>query len=117
MKTTPFISSVKVETKGAHEHVHIWVRGQLVGTLIMSQGDGARMKAALGDPSWLVKDFHVLYHVAEVEAVQAQLDGYDTANRRDLSRQLARLRPALEECDALRETARLLSGGYGEDGG
>lgn len=45
--TTPFISSVKIETRGAHEHVHIWVRGQLVGTLVVSPGDGDRIKQAL----------------------------------------------------------------------
>ncbi len=42
-----FITSVRVETVGAHEHVSVWVRGQLVGTLIVGPGDGERIKNAL----------------------------------------------------------------------
>lgn len=40
-------TSVRVEPFGAHEHVRVWVRGQLVGTLITRPGDGERLKNAL----------------------------------------------------------------------
>jgi hypothetical protein len=110
----PLITSVKVETIGSHDHVRVWVRGQLTGTLIVSKGEGAALRRLMlataemqgDDVSWLVKDFHVLYRVAEAEAVQAHLDGYDTAHRRDLARQLARLAPAFERCEAVRDTVR-----------
>ncbi len=111
------ISSVQVQTLGAHEHVRIWVRGQYVGTLIMGPGDGEQLRQAFADPAWLVKDFSVLYRAAEAEAAQAHLDGYDTAHLRDLARQLERLKPAFAECDALRETARLLSVERNGEGG
>lgn len=105
MSAQPFISSVQVELIGAHEHVRVWVRGQLAGTLIVGPGDGARMRAALGDPSWLVKDFHVLYRTA-LDAATARSD---VAARVHLNAQLDRLRSAFLECDAMRETARVLS--------
>lgn len=109
MSAKPFISSVQVETFGAHEHVRVWVRGQLVGTLVVGKGDGERMRAALGDPSWLVKDFHALYHAALDVSESVVEPSRETPPQRFLRAQLARLRPAFLECDVLRETARVLS--------
>lgn len=103
------ISSVRVETIGAHEHVRFWVRGQFCGSLVVGPGDGERFKQALAEPLWLVKDFHVLYLAAEAALAQAHLDGYETAHLRDLARQLQRLKPAYDACEGARETARLLS--------
>jgi len=42
-----FITSIHVEPRGAFEHVHVFVRRQLVGTLITDRGDGERIKNAL----------------------------------------------------------------------
>jgi hypothetical protein len=42
-----FITSVKVEPHGGHENVQVWVRGELVGALIVGLGDGERIKNAL----------------------------------------------------------------------
>ncbi len=34
------VTSVRVETRGAHEHVTVWVDGANVGTLIVGDGQG-----------------------------------------------------------------------------
>ena len=44
----PFITSVRIERKGMHEHVTIWIRSQLVGELVMGPGDAERFGAVLG---------------------------------------------------------------------
>jgi hypothetical protein len=42
------ISSVRVERRGHHEHVSVWTRGALSGTLIMEIGDWEQIAARLG---------------------------------------------------------------------
>lgn len=106
-----FITSVRVELRGAHEHVSVWVRGQLVGNLIVGIGDGDRMQAVLlgmgsgADPHWLVKDFHILYRLTE--RLVADLDAEKVTDLGWIRLQLQRLAPAFEECEAVR---RMLTG-------
>lgn len=45
--TDPFISSANVETRGAHDHVHVFVRGQNIGELVCGLGDGERVRNIL----------------------------------------------------------------------
>jgi hypothetical protein len=43
------VTSGRVERRGGHDHVSIWVRGCKVGTLVMGAGfDGATLLARLG---------------------------------------------------------------------
>lgn len=58
------------------------------------------------DIPWLVKDFDALYRAAEGAAVQAQLDGYDTAHVRDLLRQLERLKAAMRQIQDVKAELR-----------
>jgi hypothetical protein len=95
-----FISSVKVETKGAHEHVSIWVRGQLVGKLVTGPFDGERIKAALlgaNVPS-LALEFHVLYHLTA--RLVSDLARGREVDLDELIDQLRRLRPTFDACTA-----------------
>ncbi len=41
------ISSVRVETHGGHDHVHIWSKGTKVGTLVFNAGDGEKVARRL----------------------------------------------------------------------
>jgi hypothetical protein len=107
--STPLVTSVKVVQSGAHEHVRIWVRGQFVGTLIVGKGDGVRMQQAFGDPTWLVKDFHVLYRTALDVSESVVEPSRETPPHRNLRAQLERLAPAFAYCEGERETARLLA--------
>jgi len=102
--SAPFITSIRVETFGAHEHVRIWVRGQLVGTLIMGPGDGARLEALLGEPPWLAKDFNVLYRVTrDLLLAVGSADETRTAHALNaVAAQLTRLEPAFLVTEALR---------------
>lgn len=45
--TDPFITSANVEKRGAHEHVHVFVRGQNVGELVCGPGEGERLRNIL----------------------------------------------------------------------
>jgi hypothetical protein len=45
--TDRFISSIAVETRGAHEHVTVFIRGRNVGTLVCGDGEGAALAATL----------------------------------------------------------------------
>ena len=45
--TAPLVTSAKVETFGAHDHVRVWIRGQLAGSLTVGKGDGPELRAAL----------------------------------------------------------------------
>lgn len=54
--TEPFITSVRVETKGAHDHVSVWVQGALTGTLVVGADQGEQLRQRLLDGSckaWL----------------------------------------------------------------
>jgi hypothetical protein len=42
-----FITSVHVDPRGIFDHVHVSVRGQVVGVLIADRGDGERIKNVL----------------------------------------------------------------------
>ena len=42
-----FITAVHVEPRGTFDHVHVSVRGQVVGVLITDKGDGERVKNTL----------------------------------------------------------------------
>lgn len=42
------VTSVRVERRGVHELVSVWIRGQQVGTLIVSPGEGIKLVAMLG---------------------------------------------------------------------
>jgi hypothetical protein len=119
--TERFITSVRVEKGGSHERVAIFIRHQFVGGVVCGTGDGERLRDLLlgddaerptlppeppappADPTWLVKDFHVLYRAAENALGQATCDGYTTAHLRDLAAQLDRLAPAFEACERIRE--------------
>jgi hypothetical protein len=110
----PLITSVKVETYGAHDHVRVWVRGQLAGSLTVGKSDGSALKRLLlataemqgDDVSWLVKDFHVLYHSALDVSESVVEPDRETPPQRFLRAQLARLAPAFERCEAVRDTVR-----------
>ncbi len=65
-----FITSVRVETIGIHEHVSVWVRGQLVGTLIVGDGDGERIKNALLGAKYFGIDRSVDGPIDPVELVE-----------------------------------------------
>ena len=39
---SPFVTSARLELKGAPEHVTIWVLHHCVGNLIFGEGDGER---------------------------------------------------------------------------
>lgn len=41
------ISSVRIETAGAHDHVSVWVDGACAGTLTVNEGDGEELKRLL----------------------------------------------------------------------
>ncbi len=41
------VSSVRVVSYGAHEHVEVWNRGGLSGTLTVCRGDGEKIRALL----------------------------------------------------------------------
>lgn len=41
------VTSVQTQTRGAHDHVRIWVDGKLVGTLITDAGKAAELLQAL----------------------------------------------------------------------
>ena len=44
----PFITSVRVmRSAAAHEWVNVFIRGQLVGTLCVGEGDGAQLERML----------------------------------------------------------------------
>jgi hypothetical protein len=101
--STPLVTSVKVEKIGAHEHVRVWVRGQLAGSLVVGIGDGERMRQAFGDPSWLVQDFHALYNAAFDVSESVVEPGRETPPQRVLRAQLRRLSPAFVYCDGERE--------------
>lgn len=194
--TDPFVTSVRVESKGNHDSVWVFVEGKCIGQLVAGLGQGKRLQnillsekyfgtgrtpdgpiehhermawrvmatnwldltdinaeeGAVGrmvlrlldrvqeledehergtnpppapyegpslvdmikakkqalfieDVPWFVKDFHVLYKAAQAAALQAKLDGYETAHVRDLCRQLERLAPAYKETEAVRATA------------
>lgn len=45
--TEPFITSVKVDTKGNHDHVWVFVEGKCVGSLVCGKGDGERLQNIL----------------------------------------------------------------------
>jgi hypothetical protein len=51
MRSTPFISSVRVENSkgldGPHEYVTVFIRGANVGTLVVGAGDGLRLQELL----------------------------------------------------------------------
>jgi hypothetical protein len=42
-----FVTSVRVDTRGSHEWVTVWIQGRNVGTLTVGQGDGERLKRLL----------------------------------------------------------------------
>lgn len=41
------VSSVRVETRGAHDVVSVWSRGGLAGSLTVNRGDGRRLADVL----------------------------------------------------------------------
>jgi hypothetical protein len=41
------VSSVRVEPRGIHEHVSVWVQGALAGTLIVGPGQGELLRSLL----------------------------------------------------------------------
>jgi hypothetical protein len=43
----PFVTSVRVDTRGSHEWVTVWIQGRNVGTLTVGHGDGERLKLLL----------------------------------------------------------------------
>jgi hypothetical protein len=45
--SSDFITAVHVEPRGTFDHVHVSVRGQVVGVLITDKGDGERIRNAL----------------------------------------------------------------------
>lgn len=96
------ITSVRVERRGAHDHVHIHVDGKLSGTLVVDAGDGwafsAKLQGLGAAEEWLVKDFNVLYRAARaVVNTEPDARGNVDGGRADhLERQIARLRPAYE---------------------
>lgn len=45
--TDRFISSVTLETRGAHQHVTVFIRGRNVGTLVCGLGEGAPLAALI----------------------------------------------------------------------
>lgn len=45
---SPVISSLRVERRGGHEHVDVYNRGALAGTLVFELGDAERFAAILG---------------------------------------------------------------------
>ena len=42
-----FVTSMRVEKQGFHEHVSLWLRHQCVGTLIVGPGDGEHLAGLL----------------------------------------------------------------------
>lgn len=47
--TSPIrVTSTRVETRGAHDHVTVWVDGANTGTLIVRIGDGPALASILG---------------------------------------------------------------------
>lgn len=47
MSDEPFITSVAVESIGIHDHVRVFGRQQLLGTLVVSLGEGALLQSIL----------------------------------------------------------------------
>ncbi len=112
-----FISSVRRETKGAHEHVTVFIEGRNVGTLVCGQGEGARLELLLGasplpprqaPDEWLIKDFNVLYRVTR-DLLRCVGNGDESTTARALNAvagQLTRLRPAFDLTEGVRLAAR-----------
>lgn len=47
------VTSILVETRGAHDHVTVWVDGANSGTLIVGEGDGRSLVALIvGAENW-----------------------------------------------------------------
>lgn len=42
-----FVTSARLELRGGHEHVAIWVHHQAIGAVILDQGDGEKFLALL----------------------------------------------------------------------
>lgn len=60
------------------------------------------LRIDIDDVPWLVKDFHVLYRAA-LDVSESIVDPErETPPQRFLRAQLARLRPAFEQCEAVR---------------
>lgn len=48
------ITSTRVEPRGAHDHVDVFVDGKLAGTLVVGEGEGAKLVEMLEWGSQLV---------------------------------------------------------------
>jgi hypothetical protein len=116
------VTSVRVETTGGERtELAVFVRGELAGKLAVPAEDARPLQlllALLGSGKrclpidnipWLVKDFGVLFQAADDAFQQASLDGYLTGHLLALARQLERLRPAFEGCEAARRMARAMA--------
>lgn len=113
-----FITSVRVERLGNHDHVTVFVRGAMSGTLVIDAGLGqilARLLEGAEEAgelrvgmsvAWpLVKDFSILYRAA-VGAVESETIADARTAREYLRLQLERLKPAYETTEFIREAAR-----------
>jgi hypothetical protein len=107
------ITSVMVLQVGGHETVSVFVDGKLTGVLMVDIGEGEKLASLLrvkamatgAEPSWLVKDFNVLYRAALAfsEACAGRGDARPYPLHLDLQAQLKRLEPAFQETEAMRE--------------
>jgi hypothetical protein len=75
-------------------------------TLIALLSGPSRAVIEIDHIPWLVKDFDVLYRAADNCAAQAAIDGYAGGHVRDLLRQLERLKPAMEQIEAVKAALR-----------
>jgi hypothetical protein len=48
----PFVTSATIETRGAHDHVRVFIRHQMSGELVVSRGDGPLVQARLMLGDW-----------------------------------------------------------------
>lgn len=88
----------QLETQG----YHLTSAGQLAAEGYIK---GAR------EPSWLVKDFHILYRAALDVSESIADPSSETPPQRFLRAQLERLRPAFEQCEAERSDWRMVAPG------
>lgn len=110
------ITSVRVEIRGGHDCVRVWVDGKLSGELLTDAGRGEELASLLrvkamatgAEPSWLVKDFNVLYRCALAfsEACLGRGDARPYQPHLNLQAQLERLKPAFTDTEEVREWMR-----------
>jgi hypothetical protein len=99
----PMVAESKGDTDVAVQ-IQLAMNSLVAGMLgLPTMEDVMAMARVSRDSSWLVKDFNVLYRVADETTAAMAVEGYVA---HDLATQLARLKPAYELTESVREATR-----------